>query len=396
MTTRPDGTPSAAEQVGEQVEKENEKRERRRLDVAKRWVGLGAALVSAGSAVYGALEYQADKNERARGVAEQLAASRVALQAGDYPAAWKSLDKATQVIDKEAVVVKLFGGLNAQQDAVHTAQQDLAMQWLRDAKLEEGQKYSDITDPVLGALSAGADSATGARKGDLLAHIGLAYMLKQNDHESTALHPERFLREALAADPTNPYANTFSGNLAVGTWPGSTTPAQLAEARQRFTAALGSSRSSGDMRQWVRKWQLNTLWFAGGNGGSTDWWQAVNEMHKAGESLSDRTLSNMRGEYLGTIGGIEDFEKRLKRILAFVSPADNLELLRMLLKTNDDPDRRGYLEVTLAIALEQAGNAQESAAAWRDAKTAGLNEYLGKQADAAIQRLAAGAPAKKS
>jgi hypothetical protein len=85
----------------------------------------------------------------------------------------------------------------------------------------------------------------------------------------------------------------------------------------------------------------------------------------------------------------------LKKLEAFAPLADHVGMLRMLLKANEGPDARKYLDIALAIALEKAGEPEEALASWRDAKAAGLNEYLAKPVEAAITRLS-GAGVKKS
>lgn len=59
-------------------------------------------------------------------------------------------------------------------------------------------------------MTIGANTSSGARKADLLAHLGWAYFLKQRDGDDS-LRPETEYKEALTADADNPYANVFWG-----------------------------------------------------------------------------------------------------------------------------------------------------------------------------------------
>jgi hypothetical protein len=361
---------------------------RSKVDALKKWIGLGAAILSLGSAVYGTLEYQAEKRARAGEVTELLTSSRSQQVAGDYAAAWGSLQKAAMRMDA-GLLVKLFGGLSAEQERLRTAQEDLAMDWLREAKtkVQEGHSYSEVTDQVLGVLSTGAAQSTGTRKADLLAHVGWAYALKESDAASD-LKPERFYREAVAIDPTNPYANTFWAYPMVAET--SASDAGIAQVKQRFAAALSSSRASGPLRQWVRENELSSmrLWL-NYEAAAAAWWLAVDEMHKAGEPIGEQALGDMRSEYLGNEISVEAFGANLSRVAAVVPIADHVELIGTLLQKLN-ADSRHYLKVILAIALEKAGKPQESLAAWREAKVSDLqpsDEYIGKQVDAAIQRL---------
>jgi hypothetical protein len=401
METQPDSAHSLEKR--EHVAKE--KRERAALDAAKRWFGIGAAVLSFGSAVYGTLEYQAENRQRAGAVAELLATSRTEQAAGDYPAAWKSMELATRALDA-GLLVKLLGGSSKEQVQVRTSQEDLAMQWLRDTKdgehwdpRENTDHYSNIADPVLGVLSTGANGASGTRKADLLAHIGLAYDLKQDD-QVKGLHPDTFYREAVEVDPTNPYANTFWGYWIMGQT--HLAPEGVAQAQQRFAAALSSSKVQGLLRQWVRQRQFRSItsirgwWqYAAATGA---FWHAVDEMYKGREPFEDRhLLEDMRDQYTG--GGLSDFESNLKGVLTFVPIAEHLELMRMLVGKTD-PNAGGlrnsklYLQVALAMALEKAGKADESLATWRDAKAAldagvpGKGDF-GEPVDTAIKRLSA-------
>ena len=343
-----------------------------------KWIGVAAALLSFGSAVYGVLHAQADLRERGRLISEQLAAGRSQQTAGDYAAAWESFRKAGTAAESDGVFAKLLGGLGSQGRAVRTAQEDLAMQWLRDAHAPEGHTFSEISDKVSDTLATGADEAQGARKADLLAHLGWAYFLKQRDG-NTSVHPEEMYRQGIAVDADNPFANVFWGHNIL--WSQGSIP----EANQHFAAALASHRELAT----VRKFQLAAF----NNSQSADfeaqWWRVVDEMHKQGEPLDAGVMAGMTSRYEFVRREDED----LAQLLVVVPAADHVELQRMLLQSGklDDAGKLN-VEVALAGTLEAAGQPAEALAEWREVETVthdSPNYVFTPRANAAIKRLSA-------
>jgi hypothetical protein len=390
VETGADGVGSTHTHDGVHGPKEKKDKEGSRLDAAKKWIGLGAAILSLGTAVYARIEYVAEQHEHARIVAEHIATSRTQQAAQDYAQAWASLQSAVKGTKGDGLLVRWLGGSGVQREQLITAEQDLAMEWLRVApsKLADGQHYADITDQVLPVLSGGLEQASGSRKADLLAHIGWAYALKQDDGVN-GLHPEQFYKDALALDLTNPYANTFLGDPIVGSSSGS--EAGMAQFKQRFFAALASPRSQGAVRRWIREQELGSMhtWL-GYPAVEAVFWQTVDQMHKAGEPIGETALQDMRDEYIGTSIGVEPFTANLTKVQAFVPLADHIEMLRLLVPKLEAGESRGFVDVSLAIALEKAGKADQALAAWRDAKAALAGNDLAKDADSAIARLTAG------
>ena len=323
-----------------------------KLAAVMKWIGIAAALISFGSAVYGLLHAQADLRERARLIAEQLAAGRSQESAGDYPAAWESFRQAGTAAESDGVIAKLLGGLGSQTRAVRTVQEDLAMQWLRAAHAPEGHTFSEISDKVSDTLATGADESQGARKADLLAHLGWAYFLKQRDG-NTSVHPEEMYQQAVAADANNPFANVFWGHNIV--WNHGPIPA----ANQHFAAALASQRELTT----VRKFEL----MAYGNSHTTDieaqWWRVVDDMHKKGDPIDADTMAGMTSRYEFVRSNDED----LAHLLAAIPAADHVELQRMLLQSGTlNDDGKLNVELVLAECLEAAGKPDEALAQWRD------------------------------
>ena len=92
---------------------------------------------------------------------------------------------------------------------VREAQEDVAMEWIRNVRVEnEKTSFGDAIKPALAVVDAALPSATGVRRADLLAHQGWATFLLWRDGDRR-LNPGETYREALSIDPRNPYANAM-------------------------------------------------------------------------------------------------------------------------------------------------------------------------------------------
>jgi tetratricopeptide (TPR) repeat protein len=92
---------------------------------------------------------------------------------------------------------------------VREAQGDVAMEWIRNARVQnEKTSFGDAIKPALAVVDAALPSATGVRRADLLAHQGWATFLLWRDGDRR-LNPGETYREALSIDPGNPYANAM-------------------------------------------------------------------------------------------------------------------------------------------------------------------------------------------
>lgn len=351
-----------------------------RIGSLMKWVGIVGGLLSFGGAIYGVLQAQGDLRERARVVEEQYKAGEAQEKAGDYTAAWESFAQASTVAGTDGFFAKLLGGLSVERQKIRAAQEDLAMEWVREASAPEGHTFSESVDKLVNTLVVGANSATGARKGDLLAHVGWAYFLKLRSGDR-GMQPEKLYQDAVAADASNPYANVFWGHWVL--W----NHGSLQEAQQRFATAL----SSGRARKEVRHFQLAALKNAGSSADGA-WVSVVNDMHKAGESLDARTLRDLYSHYYFAVNDDAAF----KRLLDAVPPADHIDLERMLLMLGAD-DQELALNAALAQTYEALGQPEQALAAWREVKTklGGADSRLGPRADAAIKRLSKNAKPTK-
>jgi hypothetical protein len=341
-----------------------------------KWVGAAAALLSFGTAVYEVLHAQAELRERKRVVGEQYSAASAQQAAGDFAAAWDSLARASAAAEPDGLIAKLLGGLSPQRRAVRTAQEDLAMLWVRDGRVSDEHGFSELADKLVGVLATGAATSAGPRKADLLGHLGWAYFLKLRGGDLN-VQPETSYRGAIAADATNPYANVFWGHWIL--WNHGT----LDAARARFTAALATGRA----RPEVRHFQLAALANTRDDAADAVWWQVVDEMHRNGEMLDQ----DVRGEIYSRYYFALNDDAQMRRLQAAVPAADHIELDRLLLKASPiDAARRATLTAVLASMLEAAGRTEEALATWRTLHEETRAEHgsaLAARADAAIKRL---------
>jgi hypothetical protein len=337
-----------------------------------KWVGIAGALLSFAGTIYGLLQAEGDLRERSRVMNEQLAAGHAQQSAGDYAAAWDSLEKAAAAAQVNGFFAKLLGNLSQQQQKIRAAQEDLAMQWLRESHAPEGHSFAETTDKLVNALAVGSAAVTGPRKADLLAHLGWAYFLKRRS-DDFSVQPEKLYKESVATDANNPYGHAFWGHWIL--W----NHGSLDDANRHFQIALGAHRARAD----VRRFQLAALQNAAAEADG-EWISVVNEMRKAKEPLDSATLQHLYDRYYFALN---DDDQR-QRLFAAVPPAEHLELQRTLLALNQ-ADHKLTLDAMMALTYEAAGQPEQAVAAWRTVQTdlGGAGSTLGPRADTAIKRL---------
>lgn len=315
-------------------------------------VGIAAALLSFGTAVYELLHAQGELRERGRIVAEQLAVGREQQAAGYYPAAWDSFEEASATAQVDGLFAKLFGGLGAEREQIRIAQQDLAMEWIRTARATEGQTFEQLADKLASVLATGASASSGPRKADLLAHLGWSYFLRRRSGDGN-VRPEVPYGQAVDVDATNPYANVFRGHWIL--WQ----RGALSEANERFAAALATDRARGD----VRHFQLAALRNLGTDEANAEWLRVVDEMRANGESIDAATARDLYGRYYFALND----SSLMQGMLSVVPAETQLELQHMLLQSNElDAPQKLVMKAITAITLEAAGKKDEALAAWRE------------------------------
>ena len=342
-----------------------------------KWVGIVTALISFGGALYGLIHSAGELRDHKRIFQEQLKSGQTQAAAGDFAGALDNFTHAEAMVADEGVFSKLLGGLSTEQREVRTAEQDLAMEWLRSSQVPEGGQFSTIADKLVGVLMIGANTSSGARKADLLAHLGWAYFLKQRDGIET-LHPDTEYKEAVAVDAKNPFANVFWGHWIL--W----NHGLLSDANGRFAAALSSDRA----RSVVRHIQLSALANVRSNETDAAWLRVVSDMQVGGEKAD----SSLRDEVCNLYAQALQDEALKQRILAQVPAARQVELLQSALQSVGLSEiQKTTLNVALAESLEVAGRSANALETWK-MLAAELNSQphsiWSDLVDAAIKRLA--------
>ena len=131
--------------------------------------------------------------------------------------------------------------------AVRQMQEDVAMDWIRNVRVQSGTStFGEAIKPALAVIDAALPTATGARRADLLAHSGWASFLMWRDGDRR-LDPAEWYREARSLDPENPYANAMLAHWMLFQ------DDDVAGAAKLFDAALESGRAADAVRllQWA-------------------------------------------------------------------------------------------------------------------------------------------------
>jgi len=143
---------------------------------------------------------------------------------------------------------------------------------------DPGAAVAGQLDQIIAILDAGLARTHGTLSADVQAHLGWAHWL--NQHVAEREFPpdaaaERNFRAALAADPSNVYANAMLGSWL--TMNGGT----FAHAVRYFNTAV----ATGKARPFVRRLQLAGLRNRYEPGAGAALMKAANDMRKSGEAL---------------------------------------------------------------------------------------------------------------
>jgi hypothetical protein len=289
----------------------------------------------------------AEARARDHRVTELLAVSAAEQGAARYSAAWSHLDEAAKLVGAPGIIARFVGGSAPNGERIRVRQEDLAMIWLERVTVSGPQTFTDVVNTLSPTLELGASRATGARKGDLLAHLGWGQFLSRRDGAARADPTPRY-REALVADPNNPYALAYLGHWE--TW----RHGSLKTARDYFSSALATGRQHA----WVRGMQLSALRNVLHDADAgVEYLRAVNEMRVNGEEIDEQVRNDAFGiYYFAFSGGADD----ARRLLGGLEPAEQVVTFKQLFSApefaRDHPGRDLYL----AALQEAAGQKQEA------------------------------------
>ncbi len=295
-----------------------------------KWAGAITAILSLVFGLQKFTQMISDTRERERSSNELYQVGKLQQSSADYRAAFATFAEGLKTAEPGGQLAKLTGRLAQEQRKFREAQEDLAMEWLRNLRVtaSSGERFTDAVDPLAPILTRGIASASNARRADLLAHFGWANFLRGRDGQSE-LNPEPQYRQALAADQSNPYAHAYLAHWLL--W--NQRAAALPEARVHFAAALSSTRARSEVRDKQLAAYLNLR-----DAGEPDFMRAVTEMRKHNEPIDERSQRALRNTYESLCGIIArgyDYEKRGDVLRSALSAADHIANVQMLFVVGD-------------------------------------------------------------
>jgi hypothetical protein len=232
-------------------------------------------------------------------------------------------------------------------DAVRRLQEDVAMDLIRNVRVQQGGTFAAAIKPGLAVIDAALPAAAGTRRADLLAHAGWATFLMRRDGDGR-LDPTESYREALKIDPDNPSANAMLAHWMISH------DDDLAGGMPLFLKAETDRRAIDAVRQLE--------WGALGNSSSVatdvERVRVADRMRRAGERLNDRQQSALRGTYYQfSLGGRAE---RRAELLQALPPDDHLALLSWAFGATTTAGEQPLIRFYEALLHAEAGRTQEA------------------------------------
>jgi hypothetical protein len=341
-----------------------------------KWAGTVTALLSLFFGIYQLASMVSEARARARQIDEAVAIGKAQQGAGDYAAAWESLSVALASAQSGGTIANMAGKLDERLRRVRTAQQDDAMEWLRNIRTGSDEKFSDTVDKVLPALVLGVGDAQGARKADLLAHIGWGYFLKSRDGPGE-LTPQKSYAQAVQVDAANPYAHAYWGHWIL--W----NRGSIEEALGHFSTAVAAGRE----RDFVRQIELSALENNRSTAADAEYLAVVGEMEVKGEPMPERARSRVYSIYSFALYDDPQFSQ----ITPLVPPERQIAVIRALLSgPHFDASKFPTRDAALAVLEEARGDKATALAGWQSVRAAlkgNANSSLSRRAATEIKRL---------
>jgi hypothetical protein len=247
--------------------------------------------------------------------------------------------------------------IDADVTRARTMQEDVAMQSIRELSIGDGQTFADALRSPLAVLDRATPFATGPRQADLLAHQGWAAFLRRRDGDRR-IDPEETYRKAIAADPTNPFANAMMGHWLLWEQGGA---ARLERARPFFRVAADAGRAT----DFVRNLQLSALKNHHTPACSLEAIRVLDEMRRRGEPLQPGDARDVWSTYYFALGDRGDLDTAA--LVAVLPPTEHLLTLRWAFDefTQDAGSRRQQFRYYTARLEAAAGRTAEAREALR-------------------------------
>lgn len=301
-----------------------------------KWVGAATAILSLIAGIRGITSVVAGRAEARRQVSALLASERIQVQGQDYASAWQSLDQALKVDPDSA--------------AIRDAQENLAMEWLDNIRVQGNDKFSDIAEKLDPVLTRGAAAAkTAQRQADLLAHVGWSYFLRSREGRYDS-DPAQTYAQATSKDPHNPYAQAMWGHWIL--W----NNGDPEDAARHFSAALESNRERG----FVRRLQLSAFLNRQSDASSEEVVRILNAIRKEEGSAPAELKHQLFSMYYGKL---IPPSAETPRFINAVPPAEHVATFRWLFDKLDLDQSASLLRSGDLSVLEEAAGERDEARA---------------------------------
>jgi hypothetical protein len=333
--------------------------------VALKWIGGASAVLSLFFAIRQFTTIISDRRTRQREVLSLLASANLQASHGEFTAAWTNLVQAA--------------ALKSEPQRVQAAREDLAMRWLEDARAPSNTRtLTALADTTLQVLARGIAGAAGARKADLLAHLGWAEFLKWREG-AQHLKPRDYYDSALAVSPGNPYAHAMLAHWML--W----TRGAVDSARSHFAAALAADSA----RAFVRTLQVAGYANVNSTEGDRELLRAAVDMQERNEPVSPEAQNRVWRVYSSCLV-VRSVDCNLAELRGTLPAASHLRAFEWVFANSGYPGGQGlFYDYALARLQEEAGEGAKARTAYETlrSKIPAYNDRLRAKVTAAQRRL---------
>lgn len=335
-----------------------------RYATAIKWIGGVTAAMSLLAGLYQFVEFVGESRARERRVGELLLMAQNQQRSERFEQAWEHLAAATE--------------LDRDNDKLRRAYEDLAMLWLRAARITQGETFHTLAAKLEPILDRGLINAPPARQADLHAHLGWAAFLRWRERPSGA-SPADAYRQALALDPANPYAHAMLGHWLI--W----TDNDIVAAQKHFAAGAASGRAV----DYVRSLQLAALDNARTPAAAIEMIAVANDMRKQNHEIGATERMRIWNVYAAAATRPDDGAGA--NIMRALPPAEHLATFSGLFAGRFDDERASMYAYWLAVLQAAAGHRADALQTLDAlaAKLAGRQDLLATRTRSARVRIAA-------